>query len=30
MSSQNYRRVNPVIRSNATHMIIGSPFPNVK
>ena len=30
MSSQNYRRVNPVIRSNATHMIIGSPFPNVR
>ena len=30
MSSQNYRRVNPVVRSNATHMIIGSPFPNVK
>tara|TARA_R110000737_G_scaffold49344_2_gene70051 strand:+ start:205 stop:1017 length:813 start_codon:yes stop_codon:yes gene_type:complete len=30
MSSQNYRRVNPVIRSNCTHMIIGSPFPNVR
>ena len=30
MSSQNYRRVNPVIRSNCTHMIVGSPFPNVK
>jgi hypothetical protein len=30
MSSQNYRRVNPVVRSNATHMIIGSPFPNIK
>jgi hypothetical protein len=28
MSSQNYRKVSPVIRSNATHMIIGSPFPN--
>jgi hypothetical protein len=30
MSSQNYRAVSPVIRSNATHMIIGSPFPNNK
>tara|TARA_R110001592_G_scaffold16614_3_gene70716 strand:- start:281 stop:1087 length:807 start_codon:yes stop_codon:yes gene_type:complete len=30
MSSQNYRKVSPVIRSNATHMIIGSPFPNNK
>ena len=30
MSCQNYRRVNPVIRSNVTHMIIGSPIPNVK
>tara|TARA_R110002096_G_scaffold204919_6_gene390664 strand:+ start:286 stop:1101 length:816 start_codon:yes stop_codon:yes gene_type:complete len=30
MSSQNYRRVNPVVRSNCTHLIIGSPFPNVK
>tara|TARA_R110000824_G_scaffold109139_5_gene256577 strand:- start:2259 stop:3077 length:819 start_codon:yes stop_codon:yes gene_type:complete len=28
MSSQNYRKVSPVIRSNCTHMIIGSPFPN--
>lgn len=30
MSSQNYRVVSPIIRSNATHMIIGSPFPNNK
>ena len=30
MSSQNYRSVSPIIRSNATHMIIGSPFPNTK
>ncbi len=30
MSSQNYRSVSPVIRSNATNMIIGSPFPNTK
>lgn len=30
MSSQNYRAVSPVIRSNCTHMIIGSPFPNTK
>jgi hypothetical protein len=30
MSSQNYRAVSPIIRSNATHMIIGSPFPNNK
>ena len=30
MSSQNYRSVSPVIRSNATNMIIGSPFPNMK
>ena len=30
MSSQNYRKVSPVIRSNCTHMIIGSPFPNNK
>ena len=30
MSSQNYRKVSPVIRSNTTHMIIGSPFPNNK
>tara|TARA_R110000851_G_scaffold83841_2_gene182996 strand:- start:183 stop:974 length:792 start_codon:yes stop_codon:yes gene_type:complete len=28
MSSQNYRSVSPVIRSNCTHMLIGSPFPN--
>ena len=30
MSSQNYRAVPPVVRSNATNMIIGSPFPNTK
>ena len=30
MSSQNYRAVSPVIRSNCTHMIVGSPFPNMK
>ncbi len=30
MSSQNYRKVSPVIRSNATNIIIGSPFPNMK
>ena len=30
MSCQNYRSVSPVIRSNATNMIIGSPFPNMK
>ena len=30
MSSQNYRSVSPVIRSNCTSMIIGSPFPNNK
>jgi hypothetical protein len=30
MSSQNYRSVSPIIRSNCTHMIIGSPFPNNK
>jgi hypothetical protein len=30
MSSQNYRKVSPIIRSNATNMIIGSPFPNMK
>jgi len=30
MASQNYRKVSPIIRSNATHMIIGSPFPNNK
>jgi hypothetical protein len=30
MSSQNYRKVSPIIRSNCTHMIIGSPFPNNK
>ncbi len=30
MSSQNYRKVSPVIRSNCTNMIIGSPFPNMK
>jgi hypothetical protein len=30
MSSQNYRSVSNIIRSNCTHMIIGSPFPNTK
>ena len=30
MSSQNYRVVSPIIRSNTTHMIVGSPFPNSK
>ena len=30
MSSQNYRKVSPIIRSNCTNMIIGSPFPNMK
>ena len=30
MSCQNYRKVSPIIRSNATNMIIGSPFPNMK
>ena len=30
ISSQNFRNVSPVIRSNATAMIIGSPFPNSK
>lgn len=30
MSCQNYRKVSPVIRSNCTNMIIGSPFPNMK
>ena len=30
MSSQNYRAVSPIIRSNCTHMVIGSPFPNNK
>jgi hypothetical protein len=30
LSSQNYRKVDPVIRSNATNMIIGSPFPNTR
>ena len=30
MSAQNFRKVSPVIRSNATHVIIGSPFPNSK
>jgi len=29
MSCQNYRKVSPIIRSNATNMIIGSPFPNM-
>jgi hypothetical protein len=30
ISSQNYRKVSPVIRQNATNVIIGSPFPNQK
>ncbi len=30
ISSQNFRNVSPVIRSNATAVIIGSPFPNSK
>ena len=30
MSCQNYRKVSPIIRSNATNMIIGSHFPNMK
>ena len=30
MSCQNYRKVSPIIRSNCTNMIIGSPFPNMK
>ncbi len=30
ISSQNFRNVSPVIRSNATAVIIGSPFPNQK
>ena len=30
MSCQTYRKVSPIIRSNATNMIIGSPFPNMK
>ena len=30
ISSQNFRNVSPVIRSNSTAMIIGSPFPNSK
>ena len=30
MSCQNYRKGSPIIRSNATNMIIGSPFPNMK
>jgi hypothetical protein len=30
ISSQNYRKVSPIIRSNCTNMIIGSPFPNMK
>ena len=29
-SSQNFRAVSPVIRQNATNVIIGSPFPNRK
>jgi hypothetical protein len=30
ISSQNFRKVNNVIRQNATNVIIGSPFPNTK
>ncbi len=30
ISSQNYRKVSPVIRQNSTNVIIGSPFPNQK
>lgn len=30
ISSQNFRAVSPVIRQNATNVIIGSPFPNQK
>ena len=30
ISSQNFRKVNNVIRQNATNVIIGSPFPNSK
>lgn len=29
-SSQNFRKVNNVVRQNATNVIIGSPFPNAK
>ena len=30
ISSQNFRAVSPIIRQNATNVIIGSPFPNRK
>lgn len=30
ISSQNFRKVNNVIRQNATNVIVGSPFPNSK
>ena len=30
ISSQNFRAVSPIIRQNATNIIIGSPFPNRK
>ena len=30
ISSQNFRSVSPIIRQNATNVIIGSPFPNRK
>ena len=30
ISSQNFRNVSPVIRSNSTAVIVGSPFPNSK
>ena len=30
ISSQNFRAVSPIIRQNATNVIIGSPFPNQK
>jgi hypothetical protein len=30
ISSQNFRSVSPIIRQNATNVIVGSPFPNRK
>ena len=30
ISSQNFRAVSPIIRQNATNIVIGSPFPNRK
>ena len=30
ISSQNFRAVSPIIRQNATNVIVGSPFPNRK